>query len=406
VDFFEAKFSRPTRSMGVSFIREMLKATKGVEGLISLAGGLPSPESFPKEQLAALFKEVIEKEGSDVLQYGPSEGDDVLKRQVLLYEREPDVRNEEVLITDGSTNGIYFFTRTLIDPGDIVICEAPSFNGSLVAIEACGAELASVPMDEEGLIVDQVREKILAFQKNGRTVKFIYTIPEFQNPSGRTMSLARRRDLIRVARETDVLILEDQPYRDLRFYGPRLDCLWDIARSEFGDDRTVMICKSFSKILGPGLRLGFAVGPEAVITAMSKWAQKVIVSPDGVVQRVAARFLERGYMEPHLARIVGLYRVKRDTMITALEETMPSGVRWTEPEGGLFIWLTCPESIDTDALFKEAAAARIAYIPGSKFYCADAGRKNEIRLNFSYASPADIREGITRLAEILSRRIG
>ena len=403
MSFPEHLLSQTTRSMGVSFIREMIKATKGIEGMISLAGGLPSPDSFPKEQLAALFREVIEKEGSDVLQYGPSEGDDVLKEQILRFEKESKVLKEEVLITDGSTNGIYFFTRAVIDPGDIVVCEGPSFNGTLVAMEACGAELAAVAMDEEGLLVDRVRETIVARRKEGRTVKFIYTIPEFQNPSGRTMSLARRRELIRAARELNVLILEDQPYRDLRFMGSRIDSLWNIARAEFDDEHTVTICKSFSKILGPGLRLGFAVGPADLIAAMAKWAQKVIVSPEGVVQRVVARFLERDMLEPHLERITAMYRHKREVMISALKDTMPSTIRWTEPEGGLFIWLTCPESYDTDRIFLEAAKAGVAYIPGSKFYPSGTGRRNEIRLNFSYASAADLSEGVTRLAKILTR---
>lgn len=404
MSFPEHLISQTTRSMGVSFIREMVKATKGVEGMISLAGGLPSPDSFPKEQLAALFKEVIEKEGTDVLQYGPSEGDDMLKEQILRFEKETKVLKEEILISDGSTNGIYFFTRAVIDPGDVVICEGPSFNGTLVAIEACGAELAAVPMDEEGLLVDQVRETILAKRREGRTVKFIYTIPEFQNPSGRTMSLARRRDLIRIARELGVLILEDQPYRDLRFMGTRIKSIWNIARDEFDDDHTVTICKSFSKILGPGLRLGFACGPADLIAAMAKWAQKVIVSPEGVVQRVVARYLERDLLEPHIERITAMYREKRQVMISALRETMPPGVRWTEPEGGLFIWLTCPETFDTDAIFHEAAKAAVAYIPGSKFYPSGMIRRNEIRLNFSYATLPDLREGISRLAKILARR--
>lgn len=403
MSFPEHLLSRVTRSMGVSFIREMVRATKGVKGMISLAGGLPSPDSFPKVELAALFKEVVEKEGADVLQYGESEGDEVLKEQILRCEKEPNVLKEEVLITDGSTNGIYFFTRALIDPGDLVICEAPSFNGTLVAMEACGAELAAIPMDEEGLLVDLVRETIVAKRKQGRTVKFIYTIPEFQNPSGRTMSLARRRELIRIARDLGVFILEDQPYRDLRFIGGRIDSIWNIARAEFGDDRTVTICKSFSKILGPGLRLGFAVGPADLIAAMAKWAQKAIVSPEGVVQRVVARYLERNLLEPHIERITAMYREKREVMISALRETMPPGIRWTEPEGGLFIWLTCPETFDTDAIFHEAAKAGVAFIPGSKFYPSGTARKNEIRLNFSYAKPADLREGVVRLAKILAR---
>lgn len=394
--------SRTTRSMGVSFIREMLSATKGVVGMISLAGGLPSPESFPSDLLAGLFQEVVATEGEDVLQYGATEGDPVLKREINLFEREAGVGADEVIITNGTTNAIYLFARSVIDPGDVVICEGPSFSGSLVALEACGAEFVPVPMDEQGLLVDRVRETIAATRAQGRAVKFIYAIPDFQNPSGRTMSLARRLELIRVARAERVLILEDEPYRELRFYGPRLGSLWNLARSEFGDDRTVTICKSFSKILGPGLRLGFAVGPRDIIAAMGRWSQKIIVAPEGVSQRVVARFLERGYMGPHLERIKGLYRRKRDVILSALKETMPPHIRWTEPEGGLFIWVTCPEGMDTDALFGKAIEAGVAYIPGSKFYPTGAERRNEMRLNFSYASEADLREGVKRLAGLLA----
>jgi 2-aminoadipate transaminase len=402
VAFPDEILSRTTRSMGVSFIREMLKATKGVKGMISLAGGLPSPESFPADKLADLFQEVVAAEGADVLQYGPTEGDPVLKREILRHEGEPGVGHDEIIITDGTTNAIYLFARAVIDPGDIVVCEAPSFNGSLVALEACGAELAPVPMDEEGLIAGRVRDAITAAKARGRAVKFIYAIPDFQNPSGRTMSLARRLELIRVARAEGVLILEDEPYCDLRFYGPRLGSLWNLARTEFGDDRTVTICKSFSKILGPGLRLGFAVGPAPLIAAMARWSQKIIVMPEGVVQRVVARFLERGFMGPHLERIKELYRTKRDVILSALKDAMPPHIRWTEPEGGLFVWVTCPEGTDTDALLGRAIEAGVAYIPGSKFYPTGAERWNEMRLNFSYAPPADLREGVTRIARLLA----
>ena len=400
--FPDDHLSRTTRSMGVSFIREMLKATKGVKGMISLAGGLPSPESFPSGILGGLFKEVVETDGADVLQYGPTEGDDVLKRAINIHEGEADVPLDRLIITEGSTNAIYLFARSVIDPGDVVLCEGPSFSGSLVALEACGAELVPVPMDEEGILVGGVREAIDAAKAAGKAVKFIYAIPDFQNPSGRTMSLARRLELIRVARESGVLILEDEPYRELRFYGPRLGSLWNLAGSEFNDERTVILCKSFSKILGPGLRLGFAVGPPEIIAAMARWSQKVITAPEGVVQRVVARFLERGYMGPHLERIRGLYREKRDVILSALKATMPPHVRWTEPEGGLFIWLTGPDGMDTDALFPKAAASGVAYIPGSKFYPTGAERRNEMRLNFSYAPEADLREGVTRLARLLA----
>ncbi|MCJ7715210.1 MAG: PLP-dependent aminotransferase family protein [Anaerolineales bacterium] len=397
----EELYSKTTASMQHSFIREILKVTKGVPGMISFAGGLPSPESFPKELLADLFSKVITQEGDDVLQYGASEGDPVFKRIIKEFEEAPHLSDDEIMITVGSTNGIYYFTRTLIDPGDIIICEAPGFPGSLAAMESCGARMTGIEMDEYGMIPDSLRETLIMLTKKGEKVKFIYAIPEFQNPTGRTMDLNRRRAIIEIAAAFELPILEDQPYRELRYHGERIPTLWELARTEFNDPKLVTIAKSFSKILGPGLRLGFAAGPPEIVKPMVKWAQKTTVSPDCVTQRVAARFIEQGQMRRHIQNIIDLYRPRRDVMLKALKTYMPDNVYWTHPEGGMFIWVTFDDAVDTDELFVRAVENKVAFIPGSKFYSREIIKKNELRLNFSYSNEALIREGIHRLAGLL-----
>lgn len=394
-------YSKTTASMQHSFIREILKVTKGVADMISFAGGLPSQASFPKEILAELFSDVVSREGNDVLQYGASDGDILFKQSIKNFEGVPHLSDDEIMITVGSTNGIYYFTRTLIDPGDIVICEAPGFPGSLSAMESCGARLMGVDMDEYGMKPDCLIEILERLTHKGEKIKFIYVIPEFQNPTGRTMDLNRRRAIIEIAKAFDIPILEDQPYRELRFQGKRIHTLWELARAEFNDPKLVTIAKSFSKILGPGLRLGFAAGPPEIILPMVKWAQKITVSPDCVTQRVAARFIEQGHMHLHIQKIIDLYRPRRDAMLKALKNYMPDKVRWTNPEGGMFIWVTFDESIDTDELFTRAVEHNVAFIPGSKFYPRGKIKKNELRLNFSYSNQKQIEEGIRRLAGLV-----
>jgi len=398
---FHKLYSEATSAMKHSFIREILKVTKGVPGMISFAGGLPSPESFPKDRLAEISARVIREEGGDILQYGASDGDKIFKQVVKDFEKVSYLPDDEIMITVGSTNGIYYFTRTLIDPEDIIVCEAPGFPGSVAAMEGCGARLKGIEMDELGMIPSLLRKTLVRLFNQNEAVKFIYVIPEFQNPSGKTMDLDRRRAIIKVAEEFELPILEDQPYRELRYSGKRVMTMWELARTEFNDPKRVTIAKSFSKILGPGLRLGFAAGPSEMIGPMVKWAQKVTVSPDCATQRVAARFIEEGHLKTHISHIIELYRPRRDAMLEALKAHMPHNVTWTEPEGGMFIWVTLDEGADTDQLFDRAIENKVAFIPGSKFYPEGIAKKNELRLNFSYPDVPLIHEGVQRLAQLL-----
>ncbi len=398
---YRSIYSSASRGMKHSFIREILKVTKGVPGIISFAGGMPHPSSFPKNLLADLFSEVIRNEGDDVLQYGASDGDGPLKQAVRRFEDAECLAADELMVTVGSTNGIYYFARTLIEPGDVIITENPSFPGSITALEGCGARLEGIPMDDEGMDDRRMIQTVHALRGSGKNVKFLYLIPEFQNPSGCTMSLARRRAVIAAAIRLNLPILEDQPYRELRYHGERIPTLWEIARTEYDDPERVTIVKSYSKILGPGLRLGFAAGAAGVIGPMIKWQEKVTVSPDNVAQRVTAKFMERGLMHRHIEKIVEMYRPRQKAMLNALKQEMPKGIYWTRPEGGMFVWLTLPGNLDARSLFRIALEEKVAFIPGETFFVGPDKPKNHLRLNFSYPDPEEIKVGVRRLSRII-----
>ncbi len=351
--------------------------------------------------MSELFSEVVLNEGSEALQYGASDGDKVFKKVIKDFEEVQYLSDDELMITVGSTNGIYYFTRTLINPGDIIICEAPSFPGSISSMQACGAKLIGIEMDEKGMRPDLLEKELSELIGKNKPVKFIYVIPEFHNPTGRTMDLQRRKDIISIARKFQLPILEDQPYRELRFSGERIMTLWELSRKEFNDTKTVTIAKSFSKILGPGLRLGFASGPPEILKHMVKWAQKVNVSPDCLTQRVTARYIEKGHMTQHIKEIIKLYKPKKDAMIASLEKYMPEGVKWTNPEGGMFVWVTFKDTFDTNTFFDRAIKNRVAFIPGAKFYPKGSEKTNEMRLNFSYPEIEQIETGIKKLSELI-----
>ncbi len=394
-------FSRVTRTMKSSLIRELVASTKNIPDLISFAGGFPSPKTFPAEQLAEIFRDVVLKEGRDVLQYGASEGDSLLKQQLLKWE-DLDLDPEEMVITVGATNALYCYGKTLVDPGDVVLCEAPTFLGSLVAFDALEADCQSVPFDNDGIILERLEEKVRSLRQQGKQIKFFYIIPDFHNPGGISYSLQRRRDLIRFCLEHEIPIVEDNPYSRLRYSGEPLPTFYSLAREEFGAAPIVTEIVSFSKILGPGMRVAFAKGERELIGKMVSWQQKINITPDCVAQRAVARFLEQGLMDPHIERIRAFYAPYLRKMLADLERYMPQNVDWTKPQGGIFLWMTLPENVNADELFHVAAQHKVSFIPGSKFYPEGQERYNVLRLNFSFATPEQIETGIRHLAELLS----
>jgi len=325
-------FSRVTSAMKSSLIRELVASTKNIEGLISFAGGFPSPQTFPSAQLADIFRDVVLNEGRDVLQYGASEGDSLLKQQLLRWEGY-DLSPDEMVITVGATNALYYYGKTLVDPGDVVLCEAPTFLGSLVAFDALEADCQSVAFDEDGIIMEQLENKVRALRQQGKKIKFIYIIPDFHNPGGISYSLQRRRELIRFCLDHEIPIVEDNPYSRLRYSGEPLPTFYRLAREEFGGAPIVTEIVSFSKILGPGMRVAYAKGDRNLISKMVSWQQKINITPDCVAQRAVARFLEQGLMDPHIETIRAFYAPYLQKMLSDLQAFMPANVHWTKPQG-------------------------------------------------------------------------
>lgn len=397
---YSNSFSRVTSVMKSSLIRELVASTKNIPNLISFAGGFPSPKTFPTQQLAEIFREVVQNEGRDVLQYGASEGDSILKQQLINWEGY-DLDPEEMIITVGATNALYYYGKTLIDPGDVILCEAPTFLGSLVAFDALEADCQSIPFDADGIIMEKLEQKVSSLRKNGKKIKFLYVIPDFHNPGGISYSLARRRELIRFCIDNEIPIVEDNPYSRLRYSGEPLPTLYQMAREEFDRSPIVTEIVSFSKILGPGMRISFAKGEQNLIAKMVSWQQKVNITPDCVAQRAVARFLEKGLMDPHIESIRAFYAPYLHKMLADLEKFMPQNVSWTKPEGGIFLWMTLPENINADELFIEAAQHKVSFIPGSKFYPEGQEKFNTLRLNYSFATPEQIETGIRSLAGLL-----
>ncbi len=387
--------------MKSSLIRELVAATKNVPGLISFAGGFPSPATFPKETLSRLYAEVVAEEGRDVLQYGASEGDGKLKDELIKWEGYPDLTHDHLVMTVGATNAIYYMSRALINPGDVILCEAPTFLGSLVVFDALNADVQSIPLDQEGIDLNMLADKVKHLKAAGKKIKFLYTIPDFQNPAGISMSLKRRTDLLQYCHKENILIMEDNPYSRLRLSGTELPTLFRLARTELNLPDLVTEIVSFSKILGPGMRVAYAKGNPELIHKMVSWQQKVTVSPDCVTERVAAKFFAKGFMEPHIKWICEFYKPYLEKMLTCLSKEMPSYVSWTKPEGGIFLWLWLPENINADKLFFQAKDHLVTFIPGSKFYPEGQEKYNCLRLNFTYSTLEQIETGIKRLAELL-----
>lgn len=394
-------FSQTTQVMKSSLIRELVAATKNVPGLISFAGGFPSPATFPKDTLAKLYAEVVSEEGRDVLQYGASEGDSQLKSELLKWEAYDKLGQDNLIMSVGATNAIYYMTRALINDGDVILCEAPSFLGSLVVFDALNANVQGIPMDSEGLDLNRMVEKVKHLRESGKNIKFLYTIPDFQNPAGLSMSLNRRRELLKYCEAEGILVMEDNPYSRLRFSGEELPTLFRIAHEEMHNDYLVTEIVSFSKILGPGMRVAFAKGHKDLISKMVSWQQKVNVSPDCVTERVTAKFFAGGYMDPHIKWICEFYKPYLEKMLDCLSLEMPAYVQWTKPKGGIFLWLWLPEDINADKLFFQAKDHLVTFIPGSKFYPEGQEKFNCLRLNFTYSSLEQIEIGVRSLANLM-----
>jgi 2-aminoadipate transaminase len=384
-------FARRMSRIQPSAIREILKVTERPE-VLSFAGGLPAPEAFPVEELARAHADVLAREGAAALQYATTEGFAPLRAWIAerMAQRGMAVAPEQVLVTAGSQQGIDLTAKALIDPGDTVVVENPSYLAALQAFQAYEARFEVVGSDGDGMLTDDL-ERLLRKVRP----KLIYLVPTFQNPRGTTLSLERRIHLAQLAAEHGVPVLEDDPYNELRYSGDPLPAVAAI------DDAPVIHLGSFSKTLAPGLRLGWAVASLEMVRAMTLAKQSADLHTAALAQRAVARLLESFDYDAHLQRIRALYGQRCNAMLEALERSFPRGSEWTHPEGGLFVWGKLAANIDCGELLIEAARNNVAFVPGAPFFVRDP-QHNTLRLNFSNCSPELIREGMSRLGRLLS----
>ena len=392
---YNSLFSEDTHSFFRSPVRDIFKRVD-LNAIYSFAGGYPSAETFPLDQFKATMGEVIDKYGGKAFQYGATQG--VTELREVLSARY-GVPLERIQITSSSQQGIDVCTRILADPGDVVLTSNPSYLGALQSFRSYRAEVAGVPYhpDADGFkaAYEAVIESRLA---SGGKIKFLYIIPDFQNPSGETLSLKERKILVELARRYGFLIVEDAPYRELRYSGEPVPTIYSLAPD------IVLHLGSFSKIFAPGFRLGWIFGHPDVLDKIYVCKQSLDLCPPVFDQYVAAEFMGSGRLDRNLRNSIDLYRSKRDLMLSLLEQNMPAGVKWTRPEGGLFLFLTMPERFDSVAFYDTALDAGVAYVAGSFFHTDGAGRNN-MRLNFSFMTPERIEKGIVLLAELLRKSL-
>lgn len=389
-------FSDMSKRAKKSAIRELLKLTKE-PGIISFAGGLPAPETFPVEELREVTEEVLKNEAAFALQYGTTEGDDLLREQLVKRYREMglDITKENLVITTASQQSLDFLGRVFINKGDKVIVEFPSYLGALQAFNAFGASPIGIPSDEHGMDPKLLEAKLAELAAKGEQVKFMYIIPDFQNPSGVTMPEFRRKEIIEIAHKYHVLIVEDSPYRELRFEGVAQPTIYQLDK-----EGTTITLGTFSKIFVPGFRIGWVIADPKIIDKFVTTKQSVDLCTPPFVQRIAGRYMEKGLFSTKLGDIIRLYKHKKDLMMDCFEKYLPEGVKWTNPEGGLFLFVYLPEHMDAEKLFKIAIANKVAFVLGTVFYCDGSG-KNTLRINFSYCSDEQIVEGVKRLGQAI-----
>jgi 2-aminoadipate transaminase len=394
---WESQFARRTRLMKRSAVRELLKLTTQPE-VISFAGGLPDPALFPLDRVREAAEAVLVRQGKKALQYGETEGLTELRGWIAerFSSAEARLTQENVLIVSGAQQALDLVGRVMLDPGDRVLVENPTYLALLSAWRPLGVEFLPVSSDSEGLQVEALEPLLL------RRPKLLYTIPNFQNPQGTTLALDRRHQLMQLLAGREVGVMEDNPYGQLRYEGPELPHLLTLElRASPVSHCRVLHAGSFSKVLMPGLRVGWIVGPEKVINKLVQAKQATDLHTSTFNQCVVWELLRNGFLDSHASFLSQQYRLRRDAMLTALQEFVPPGITWTRPSGGMFLMVTLPLEVDGQELLRRALRQRVAFVPGEEFHLEGAGR-NTVRLNFTHASPERIREGIRRLGALFS----
>ncbi len=401
---WEHRYAQRLQRVGSSVIRDLLKLTEQPE-VISFAGGLPAPEIFPVEEFSKACQNVLRHFGAQAMQYGPTDGYLPLREMIIRHTGRFGIQasTDNVLLTSGSQQALDLLGKIFINPGDRILVESPTYLGALQAWNAYGAEYIPVPVDEQGMQMDALEEALRCGPK------FIYVLPNFQNPSGVTLSLERRRTLVELADRHGVPIIEDDPYGQLRYEGehlPPVVVLDDqLQNNNDGAYRgNVIYLSTFSKILAPGIRLGWVIAPPQVINRLVQAKQGADLQTATFNQMAVYEVARGNFLDQHIAKIRQVYGRRREVMLEALEAHSPPGVQWTHPRGGLFLWVTLPPGINTRTLLQAAIEQKVAFVPGEPFHPCGGG-ENTMRLNFSNASPKGIWEGIARLGGVLSRAV-
>ncbi|GHO46730.1 PLP-dependent aminotransferase family protein [Ktedonospora formicarum] len=404
-NFWDQRYAQRVKLMKSSAIRDLLKLTEQPE-IISFAGGLPAPDVFPIEQVDAASHKVLQERGAQALQYGPSEGYGPLLELIARTASRDGlpITPENVFITSGSQQGLDFIGRLLVNPGDLVLVESPTYMGALQALAPYGAEYVTIPSDEHGMITSSL-EEVLATRKP----KLMYVLPNFQNPAGVTMSLERRRQLVELAIRYEIPIIEDDPYSQLRFEGEHLPSLLTLENELRGTEEDtyrgyIIQLNTFSKVLAPGLRVAWMIAAPELVRKLVQSKQGADLQTASLNQMIAYELMRDGFIERHIPLIRRTYRERRDVMLNAMDEHFPACIHWTRPEGGMFLWITLPEGMNATELLREAVKENVAFVPGASFH-AEGGVQNTLRLSFSNATPERIREGIARLGRVFHKAV-
>jgi 2-aminoadipate transaminase len=398
---YDRLFSARSKNLKSSEIRELLKLTQS-PGFISLAGGLPNPDAFPVDVIHECIEKVFKTNIHNALQYGTTEGLPLLRNVLAQRMREKkgiDCELHDILITGGAQQALSFVAFNLLDPGDTYITSAPTYLGALQAFHAYQGNCECIPMNDEGIDIESLRRNLKRLHRTGITPKFLYAVATFQNPSGESISLEHRKELLEIASEYDFVIIEDDPYGELVFEGESIPPI----KSLDSKGRVIYI-GTFSKVLAPGFRLAWVIASEEIINKFALTKQSSDLCSNMFVQYIAYEYIKGGYLDLQIQYIKKLYRHKRDVMIKALEEYFPEGAKWTAPGGGMFLWVTLPKNVNTRLMFKRAVAKKVAYVVGDAFY-PDSSNYNSMRLNFSYSDDDVMREGIKRLAEVIKEEM-
>lgn len=397
---FDEMYADRAKLMKTSEIREFFKLTEQPD-VMSFAGGFPSADFFPMEKVCEVMQDLIDVEGKYALQYGPTEGNLELRSylaQKMTREGVPSVE-DNILITNGSQQGMDLLAKVFLNPGDLVIVEEPGYVGGLGAIYNYQGDRLPIPLDEEGIRTDLLAVKLRKLQMEGRTPKFAYLVPNFQNPTGICMSLERRRRMLELAREYNFVIIEDNPYGEIRYEGEPVQSI-----KSMDTEGRVVYLGSFSKTFIPGIRVGWIVGKECLIQKIACAKQATDLCSNSLGQRMACRFASSGYIELHVSSLISRYKAKRDLMLSCMEKHFPAGVTWTRPEGGFFIWVTLPDGMNAREVLLKAIERKVAFVDGAGFFVNGNG-KNTARFAFSEACPEKIERGIELLGEVMHQEM-